>query len=359
MLEKLRTNPVLKLIVQIVAAILLIVLLWLFGAKLLSILMPFAIAFTIAYILNPMVVWLQKRKIKRFIAVIIIYFIFFGLLFMLFSRLVPAVVAEVNRFSGHIPRYIQQAQELIQEFEDARNHLELPDTVHEVINDGLASLESTLLTTLSRIPEYTTGFARFLFDVFLVLILTFYFLKDFHIIKKGILNAIPANRKHRAYKILREIDQSLGNYIRGQLIICSVIGVSTYLGLLVLGVDFAMMLGVVAGVTNIIPYFGPFIGAFPAVIVALLQSPLMALKVAIVITVIQQVESQLIAPQVLGKRMGMHPLLVIGALIAGGQFFGIIGMVIGVPVVAIIRVLIRNLKNPFGQDAATPGLAKK
>lgn len=345
MLKYYRDQPLFRLIVQLIALALFAVLVYVFRKELLAVITPFFIALAIAYILNPVVIWLEKRKIPRSLAVMGIYLMVFGLLFFMIGRLVPTVINEINRFSVHIPRYIDRAQELIEEFNQAAAHIQLPDSVNEAIMENLDRLEGTLIDVVKRIPEYTTGLAKTLFSIFLVLILTFYFLKDFEQVKKAFYGMIPSHKQERTAKIMGEIDQSLGNYIRGQLIICTVIGVSTYFALVILKVEYALILGIMAGVTNIIPYFGPFIGAFPSIIVALLQSPMLALKVAVAITVIQQLESQILAPQVLGKSMGMHPLLVIGALIAGGQFFGIPGMILGVPIAAIIRILVRNRIN--------------
>ena len=110
--------------------------------------------------------------------------------------------------------------------------------------------------------------------------------------------------------------------------------------------DFALILALVAGVTNVIPYFGPFLGAIPAVLTALLQAPALALKTALVYTIIQQAESHFIAPQVLGKSLGLHPLVVILALLAGGQFLGLPGLMVAVPATAVARIVIRNLVVP-------------
>ena len=346
MLIKMFKHPSVKLGAQIVGLIAFIVLLVLIRNQLLTIITPFIVALVIAYILNPVVLWLQRHKIKRILSVLIIYLVFFGLIFVLISQLLPVVISEVDRLAGQIPRYTSQAQDLIRNFNEATDRMELPESVQDALDLSLRNLERSLVDTLTRIPELTGNLARAIFNIVLILILTFYLLKDFSLIKDTLQSIVPHKSRSRARKILHEIDHSLGNYIRGQLLICSIIGFSSYLGLLFLGVEFALILGIIAGITNIIPYFGPFIGAIPAIIVAILQSPALALKVAIVFTIIQQVESHLIAPQILGKSMGLHPVVVIMALIAGGQFFGILGMIVAVPVVAVVRILVRNLILP-------------
>lgn len=339
-------HPWVKLGLQIIGLIAFLVLMVLVRNQVLAILTPFLIALVIAYILNPIVLWLQQRKIKRIIAVLIIYLVFFGIIFLLLAQFVPVVYSEINRLATQIPRYTQQAQDLIRDFNEATDRMQLPESIQDAINLSLRNLEGRLVNALTRVPEITTNVARAIFNIVLILILTFYLLKDFGLVKQALHAMVPEKKKTRVRKILHEIDNSLGNYVRGQLLICTIIGVSSYLGLLFLGVEFALILGIIAGITNIIPYFGPFIGAVPAVVVALLTSPALAIKVAIVYTIIQQVESHLVAPQILGKSMGLHPLIVIMALIAGGQFFGIMGMIVAVPVVAVLRILIRNMVVP-------------
>lgn len=345
MWERISKAPV-RAILQIAGGLALAAILFLIRRQLLAVFTPFIIALAFAYILNPVVLWLQQRRLHRTVAVLIIYLTFFGLLFALVAHFAPVVSGEVSHLAQRIPWYTQQAQKFLRGFYNATDSLRLPESVQEAIENSLADIEKGLVDYLSRIPQMTTDVARAIFNLALVLILTFYLLKDFEMVKDSFYLVLPRKSRTRARKILHEIDHSLGKYIRGQLLISLIIAFTTYLSLLLLGVDFALILGLLAGATNIIPYFGPFIGAVPAVIVALLKSPTLALKTAIVFFIIQQAEGHFIAPQVLGKSLGLHPVVVILALLVGGQFFGIVGMMVAVPVVAVARILIRNLVVP-------------
>jgi sporulation integral membrane protein YtvI len=319
---------------------------FLLRSQLLAIFTPLLLALVIAYILNPIALWLQNRGLSRTQAALLIYLAFFGTIGLLVARFLPLMVKEFNHLAEYIPRYSTHMQKLLADFDALAHRLNLPDSVRLALHENVDNLEDLLLELVTRVPEYTTNIAKAIFNVAMVLILTFYILKDFYLLRDSLYKVVPRSSKGRVRKILHEIDQSLGNYIRGQTIICSVVGFSTWLGLLVLGIDFALILGFFAGVTNIIPYFGPFIGAVPIILVALLSSPFTALKAGIVIVIVQQLESNLLSPQILGKSMGLHPLVVIIALLAGGQFFGIIGMITAVPVVAVGRILLKNLTVP-------------
>lgn len=350
MWERMAKAPTLKVVLLIASCLSLAVVVFLLRRQLLAVFTPLAIALAFAYILNPVVLWLQQRRLKRTISVLIIYFVFFGLLLALVTHFTPVVSREAEHLTQRIPEYTQQAQRLLNSFYNATDRLRLPESVQDALENSLKGVEKTLVDYLSRIPEMTIDVARAIFNLILVLILTFYLLKDFEMVKDSLYVILPRRHRSRARKILHEIDYSLGRYIRGQLLISLIVAVATYLSLILLGVDFALILALLAGVTNIIPYFGPFIGAVPAVVVALLKTPTLALKTTLVFFLIQQVEGHLIAPQVLGKSLGLHPLVVILVLLAGGQFFGIVGLVVAVPVVAVGKILVRNLVVPPVDD---------
>ncbi|SES63852.1 AI-2E family transporter [Anaerobranca gottschalkii] len=336
------SNKYVKLILKLGIIIFSLIVLYTYRQQIISLVTPFIISYILAYLLNPIVVLLEKRKIPRILGVMIIYLLFFLLIFTAIAKLIPVIYSEITRLESLVPEYSVKIREYIVDINEQINRLELPESIQQSIQKNANLLEEGIINFLKTIPQRGISAAVTTFQIFLVLVLTFYCLRDYYLIQDYLLRLISPRKQQKFLKVMGEIDESLGNYIRGQFIICSFIGVLTYLWLLIIGVDFSLILGIIAGVTNIIPYFGPFIGAVPSVIVALFTSPMLALKVAIGIIIIQQIESNLVAPQVLGKKMGMHPLLVIFSLLAGGKFFGIIGMIIGVPVMAIIRILVRN-----------------
>lgn len=346
MLTKISQNSLLKLALQIAGLVLILTVVYLLRRPLLAVLAPVLIAITIAYILNPVAIWLEQRRLSRTMAVLLIFLVFFGLSFVFLARFLPMFIEEVNSLVRRIPQYVQQGQGLLADLYKAASRLNLPPSVPEALEKGLRAAEERLLANLARIPEVTVNVARGLFTFFLVLVLSFYLLRDFDMVGDSIYFIIPRKSRPRARKILHEVDSSLGKYIRGQLVLALVVGVLTYLSLLLLGVDFSLIWGIFAGITNTIPYFGPFLGAVPAVLMALLTSPALALKTVLVFVIIQQVESNFISPYVLGKTLGLHPLVVLVALLAGGQFFGIWGLVAAVPAVAVAKIIIRNLALP-------------
>ena len=172
---------------------------------------------------------------------------------------------------------------------------------------------------------------------------------DFPELKMWLLSWIPDRWRSDIVGLMIEMDNSLGSFIRGQLLISAIVGILIAVGLSIMGVDFALIIGLIAGIFNIVPYFGPIIGAVPAVVFALLKSPLTAVYVVLLFAVVNQVESSIISPNILGEHVGLHPVTVIFSIISGGYLFGILGVILAVPVTSIVKVTLRYVHNKLLQ----------
>jgi len=183
-------------------------------------------------------------------------------------------------------------------------------------------------------------------NVILIPILTFYFLKDFNRIQEWMLNMVPRKYRSSCYFYLWRTNRILGGYIRGQLIVCTIVGVLTGLGLAVFGIPFAILLGVMTGLLNVIPYIGLYVSLGLALLTSLFTAhPLVAaLKIAGVFLVVQSLEGYVIAPKIVGERVGLHPLAVIFSVLVFSRFLGFWGLIIGVPTAALIKFLLDEAK---------------
>jgi predicted PurR-regulated permease PerM len=161
------------------------------------------------------------------------------------------------------------------------------------------------------------------------------------------LRLLPKKQRIEGRKILSDMDSKLSSYIQGQILVSLCVGVLMFAGFLIIGIDYALILALVAMFTNVIPFVGPWIGTVPALIVALIDSPVMVGKVLIVIIVVQQFESNFISPQIMGKKMAIHPLTIILLLIVAGRFAGIIGMLLAVPTYAVCKVVVSHTYRLF------------
>ncbi|AOY76998.1 AI-2E family transporter [Clostridium formicaceticum] len=332
--------------------IVLLVVIFMFRIRglLFEILAPFIFALVFAYILNPIVHYLQTKGIERLWGVLLVYLTIFFALFLLSVTLIPRISEEVRSFIEFMPKYSnntydylyelyvkynRNVESLPEELEGVKNLLRLNiDRIQGLVFDIFTSVTNTLLNMFSKV-----------IGLVLIPILTFYFLKDADGFKKSIVLFIPKCCRHEVLNIARDIDEVLGGFIRGQLTVAAFVGILTTVALLILRVEFAVLVGLIAGTANVIPYFGPVIGIVPGVLFALMDGPVKALWVIVTFTIIQQIESAIIAPKIVGKSVGIHPIFVILALIVGGRFLGILGLLIAVPTAAIMKVLGRHLMN--------------
>jgi len=312
------------------------------ATPLLEVLEPFLLAIAIAYILNPFVVLFEKRRVSRVLAILLLYAIFFALAFLAGVWTIPGLVTELQKLGERIPEYSERAQAFVSHMYSDYRRVNMPEGLRVALDENILHIQRWLQLLLERVSAALLGIFSHFFVAMLVPLLVYYFLRDMEHLKRSFVLLFPDRYRQRVMVVGSEIDTALGAYLRGVLLICFFVGLLTYLGLRLLGVDFALILGLIYGIMNIIPYFGPLIGALPAVLIALLDSPMLALKVIAVMVAIQQFDSQVISPQILGKSLGLHPLVVILALLAGGQLFGVFGLILGVPLAAMLRILLRH-----------------
>ena len=320
-----------------------LIVLWLYRAPLGSAATPFLLAIILAYLLNPLVDFFEDRRIPRVIAIFMIYIAVGALITLGITYTVPRVVAEMNKLIERLPEFTVLLTQFVADLEKRFQNSNLPPVFRNIVEQNIQRAQERLLLVLEYSVDALLGGLGKVFVALLTPVLTFYILKDIVVIKRTIANLMPGRHRRKLLAWLSKIDATLGSWIRGQLLIAFMVGVLSTIGLSIIGLDFAILLGVLAGMLDVIPYFGPLIGGIPPVVVGMLVSPAMGIKALAVIIVVQQIESNLITPQILGHSLGLHPLIVIFALLLGGEIGGLLGMVLSVPVAAIIKVTIEHL----------------
>ncbi|MEH7522525.1 AI-2E family transporter, partial [Bacillus sp. JJ1503] len=181
----------------------------------------------------------------------------------------------------------------------------------------------------------------------LIPFISFYMIKDYDLMKRTLWYLTPRKWRQEGILFLRDIDKSLGGYIRGQIIVCVAIGAISALLFWFVGMKYPLLLGLIIGLTNVIPYFGAFVGAIPAVIIAFAISIKMVIISVIIVFVLQFLEGNILSPLIVGKSLDMHPLVIMFALLAGGEAGGVIGLIIAVPVLAVIKVSLVHARSHF------------
>ncbi|HSW10476.1 MAG TPA: AI-2E family transporter [Bacillota bacterium] len=308
-----------------------------------SVLPPFGLALAIAYLLDPIIRWLVGRGLSRLAALVVIYLTLGGGTAGLLLFLIPQLLAQLTELAADLPRLIWTLETLLARLEAGYTRTPLPEAARQAIDQGLRDLERTLVQGVEVALAGLGVVVTTAFSLILAPVIAFYLLRDIDRLKVSVLDLISGRARAEVLGLLREIDGVLGAFVRSQLLIAGMTGLVSALALFALGLDFALLLGLFIGVTNVIPYLGPILGAIPAVILAMAESPGLAVKTVIALTAIQQLETAVIQPRVVGGSVGLHPVLVIFAVLAGARLAGVPGVLLAVPVAAVAKVLLLYL----------------
>ncbi|WP_163537846.1 AI-2E family transporter [Gracilibacillus sp. YIM 98692] len=309
-----------------------------FVLMLLHVLFPFLMAGLIAYLLHPVVEKIHHYHIPRPVAILIIYFLFFAGTGLGIYYSLPVFIHQLRELQSNIPQFMDAYRSFVYNIYSQTSFL--PEEFHDRLDVLFHDAEDTL-------GDRVTGFVKnipMLFDIFVMLavipILAFYFLKDYQILGRGILRVIPSKFQDFTKTLAKKIEDSLGQYLRGQILVCFLVGFVSFLLLKWIGMNYALILGIIIGLTNFIPYFGPILGAIPTVLIALTISTKMVIYVIGVVLVVQILEGNLLSPFIVGKSIHIHPVYLIFALFLAAKVAGIIGMLLAIPLLAIGRVSI-------------------
>lgn len=317
-------------------------LLWLLGLVMPA-LVPFMMGGIIVLILRTPVNLLEARGIPRTVAVSLCYVLMFAVLTIVSAFVMPAIGDQLQQFSVDLPGYFDAVAEWWSGLQGQARAIVLPAWIITALTDAAATISSTLAGTAksaaSGILSVGQSAATLLFDMVLALVIGFWALKDLPKVRTEVMALVGEHRRGEAEMILETVLRVLGGYIRGQLIVSAVTGVIVWLGLSLLGVPYALVLGLLTGMLNVLPYIGPFIGGLFAAIVGLFISPLFALGALGVVIGAQQLTDMFVTPRVMSEQVDLHPLLVIFSLLVGGTLFGFWGLFLAIPVAAIIKGL--------------------
>lgn len=308
---------------------------------------PILVSGFLFYLFSPIIYFMERRKISRTIAIIIIYILVITLISIGIGFIVPLVGNQIKDIIKNVPFYIGELRVQFNNLSDAR----WLNWMIEQEYISIEKIESYLLNIMESLPnEITASFARILnivTNITLIIItvpfILFYMFKDGHKFPNLLVKLLPTTYRNQGMELIKDTNETLQTYIQGQILVCLFVGVASYIGYLIIGVPYALTLGIVIAITNIIPYVGPFIGAAPAVIIGLFSSPTTALLVVIVVVIVQQLDGNLLSPYILGKRLNTHPLTIIIVLLVAGNLAGIFGMILAVPVYATSKTVILNI----------------
>lgn len=311
------------------------------------VLMPFLASAVLAYVSDPIVCRLQRWRIPRALAVIAVFAIFFFLLVGLLFVLVPQIQIQAANFAVKIPQYIDWvSKNVIPQFQPIFGEgLSLdPEAIKRAFVAHWLDVSNFLRATTGNVIRSGLEFVGFLVNLILIPVVTFYLLLDWHKLPSRILGLLPQPSRHRVKMLARETDQVLGSFLRGQLLVMLFLSAFYSSGLMVFGLELALPIGILAGLISFVPYLGVIVGLVLASAAAYLQfqDPVMLLAVAAVFFLGQLLEGMVLTPRLVGDRIGLHPVAVIFAVMAGGQLFGFVGVLLALPVAAVLKVWLRH-----------------
>ncbi len=308
---------------------------------------PFFIAFALAYLLDPLVDRLVSFKFSRTLSVLVLMLAFFFLMLGAGVLLVPIFSIQAENLAKNIPTYIGIFQEWFRPILDMISGLD-PAKVEEFVNEGLSRFGELPMKVLQFSGKFIWGSISSLFNIILMFanlviipVVMFYLLRDFDLINEKLLKLVPPRFQEKTKDIVLEIDQVLSRFVRGQLVVAGLMGTMYSIGLFLCDTPMSLSLGMMAGLVNLVPYLGLVLGFVPSALLTYMhtQEWMPVLAVAGVFGVVQALEGMVITPQVVGDNIGLHPVAVILAVLLGGELFGLVGMILGVPGVAVLNVL--------------------
>ncbi len=293
------------------------------------------LAFILATALGPIINRIQKKGIPRTLSILTVYVGVGFAVYLLFRAIVPTIVEQLNVLSSNRQFYIDQINSIF-----SRTPIEVQDSSREFLSELPGRIKDI---SLSGFLNSALGIFTGLFGFLAVLVMTFYFLVDKDGLEKALVFYMPDAYKKRGLRVFRKIARNMSLWFRGQLLLSFIIGLITYIGLLVIGVEFALTLAVIAAFTELIPVLGPVLGAIPALLIATVDDPIKGLYVLALYVVVQLVEGHFLVPQIMKKSLGLSPAFIIISILIGARLFGILGIILAIPVASALSVIVEEL----------------
>jgi len=333
---------------QMVGLPVLIILIWLTASMVTTALFVFLSATLLSLILNPLVKQLESLKIPRFLGVFIVYAALLAVIVVFFILIIPPTITQLQLLINNLPGYGETVRQQIESWKTALQGLNLGFDVGGQISKLADRLQNAIVDLGPTILAYSINFVGALSQFLLIVIISIYMLLDARRIGRFIRSMFPKDSEEDADMFVQRTQRAVTHWIQAQALLSLLIGLSVGLGIWFLGLigvwpegaSYSVFFGAWAGLTEFIPYLGPILGAIPPVVTALFASPWAALAVVVVFVFIQEVEAHILVPNIMGTAMGVHPLVVIFAMIAGAEIRGIIGILLTLPMVALGREIV-------------------
>ena len=308
------------------------------------VMLPVILSGLLFYLLNPLVDLMEKYKINRVLAISIIFVIIAFLLIIGLAVAIPNLQRQVVIFAQNVPSYIEDADRVIDDLVTKR----LPDDFRPQLEQVLAQFSTQATAWASNISSKAvnwvsaiiSGTSQVIVALIIMPFMLFYLLRDGKGLRDYITHFLPNKLREPVGKVLSDVNQQLANYVRGQITVAVIVAIMFIIFFKIIGLRYAVALGVTAGILNLVPYLGSFLAMLPALVLGLIAGPVMLLKVIIVFIVEQTIEGRFVSPLILGSQLNIHPITILFVLLTSGSMFGIWGVLLGIPIYASAKVVI-------------------
>lgn len=309
---------------------------------------PLIMAGVLYYLLNPLIDWMETKNIPRAGGIAIVFVVIIGLLAWGIATLIPIIREQImsllDNWQNYLSSFIAQIDSFFQSDLLAQLQMQLTGEDDGISTSITDQADEVVGTTVTGIGSVFGILSTTVLAVITTPFILFYLMKDGHHLPYHIMKFVPSKMREHTYLLLREMNLQISQYIRGQLLVAFFVGLMFWIGFSIIGLEYALTLGIMAGALNLIPFLGSFIAFIPIVIIALvLHSPIMLVKVLIVFFIEQTLEGRVIQPLILGSNLNIHPVTIIAVLLTAGNLFGIPGVILGIPAYAVSKVIIVHL----------------
>ncbi len=320
---------------------------------LVPILMPFAFAAMLAYLGDPLTDKLETCRLSRTNAVLVVFSVMYLVFVLILLLLLPLLESQIEHFVSNLPAYVTWLNETVVPWSQKRFNSGIkPINLNQIITLVKSHWEQAggVVAAIMSSVSYSGGvIAEWLMNMLLIPVVTFYLLRDWDGLLIKIHDLLPRRIAPTVTKLAGEVDTVLAAFVRGQFYVMLALGCIYSIGLWMTGLDLALLIGMLAGLVSFVPYLGSIVGIVVACVAALMQfhEPMQLLPVAIVFVIGQSLEGMVLTPMLVGDKIGLHPVAVMFAVLAGGQLFGFLGVLLALPLASIVMVLLRHVHDLY------------
>lgn len=309
--------------------------------------LPIILAGILYYLMNPTVDYLERKGIKRIYSIFSLFILVVGLIVWGVVVIIPKIQEQSLSFADNLPGYLTIIENKVNEILSDPIFSQVQDQI-EASNEKLITSMTDLIQNLSKstiqnLGSFFGAVATIVLAVITMPFILFYLLKDGRQLASYFVKFLPTKMRQPSLLVLKEMNDQVSSYIRGQLTVAFAVAIMFMIGFSLIGLDYAITLGIAAGFLNLIPYLGSFLAMVPAVFLGIVGGPILLVKVLIVFVIEQTIEGRFISPLVLGNELSIHPVTILLVLLTSGKLFGLVGVILGIPVYAAAKVIITHV----------------